>query len=268
MGDISLAYIADYKPAGLVDIGFGADWSHMISLDGRRTTPGTDTVTFKHYNEARIGQWNDSTLRFDSTTIRSGVYPSWTGYVDPITHDTTWYTFEGVKIMVHLTLDPKWFFKSHRFGSEDLKLYAELDILGWKNYPGWYENRLERMPVTVGFNVPCFKLLDVLAIEGEWFGSKYWNSMEFVWKDRSPVPYTGNFNQSDITGWQAKTDDDIKWSVYASKKIGDNIRASFQVASDHTMRTGYMSDATKLRYTEMVPRTRDWYFMGRVSYLF
>jgi len=34
----------------------------------------------------------------------------------------------------------------------------------------------KRFPLQSGFNIPTFKQLDVLSLEGEWFGSKYSDS--------------------------------------------------------------------------------------------
>ena len=66
-----------------------------------------------------------------------------------------------------------------------------------------------------------------------------------------------------------KTDDDWKWSVYAARKIGDHVRISLQFASDHTPRNWYTpGPPSYVKYTEMVPRTKDWYFMSRVSLFF
>ncbi len=70
----------------------------------------------------------------------------------------------------------KFSFLQRLFGKNDLKLYAEGAILGCENYPGWYNNIYDRMPIMFGFNFPTFKLLDVLAIEAEYFPSPYKNS--------------------------------------------------------------------------------------------
>lgn len=107
---------------------------------------------------------------------------------------------------------------------------------------------------------------DIVAIEGEWYGSKYWNTQEFAWKDCSPVPYSGSAVSPDINNWTAKTDDDWKWSVYLSKRITSFLRISGQVASDHTPRNWYTpGPPSYVKYTEMVPRSNDWYWMMRIS---
>jgi len=68
----------------------------------------------------------------------------------------------------------------------------------------------------------------------------------------------------------AKTDDDWKWSVYGSKKIGSNLKLSAQAACDHTPRTWYTPGPPSfVKYTELVPRSnKDWYWMLRATYYF
>jgi hypothetical protein len=244
--DISPTLIGTASPHPVVEFSAGAMFAHLITLDERKTTPGTDTVVFKKGTQ----RWNN------------------VGWVDPATGDTILYTFRGIKAMARMTLDPKSLFDFDLFGKEDAKLYGEAAVLGVKNYPGWYENIEERIPVMFGFNVPAFKILDVLAIEGEYYGFKHWNTPESVWKSRSPVPYDGKVI-SFYDDWEPKTDDDWKWSVYMSKKIMNRMRISAQVASDHISRMPYMPPPPSFsKYTEICPRTQDWYWMTRVMYYF
>ena len=121
--------------------------------------------------------------------------------------------------------DVKGFFGSGKkiFGSEDLKIYGEMALIGVKNYPGWYERPEERMPIMAGFNFPTFKILDVLSIEVEYYGTPYANNQEYIWKACYPVPFINlparaypDLNRD----WHDSlriTDDDLRWSIYASK---------------------------------------------------
>lgn len=250
--DFNLADIVTLPTVGPLNVGTGVCFSHLIAVDPGKTTPGEG----KRYNRFRRDDFK------------------YVGYVNPAdSTDTTLYTFRGAKVNAFLTLDLKWFFKGVSiFGKEDLKLYSEAAILGVKNYPGWYENRSERIPVMFGFNFPTFKLLDVLSIEAERYSSKYCNSTEYVWKNMSPIPLARG-ESGDVTyyddKWKAKTNDDWKWSVYASKKIFNVLRISGQIASDHLQKSPYLPPPPSFtRYTEIVPRTRDWYWMVRVMYMF
>jgi hypothetical protein len=245
--DVNFSYIFTYTPHPFLEIGAGVEAAHLISVDERKTTPGSD-------RNLRDTSFNDD-LR-------------WVGYRDSVTGEAKLYTFRGTKVMARFCLDPKRIFNPSVLGAEDLKLYAEAVILGVRNYPGWYENREERIPVMFGINLPTFKLLDVLSIEGEWYPSKYWNSQENIWKARTPVPYTGS-SGPDLENWQPRTDDDWKWSIYMSRKFNNIIRVSFQAASDHLPRNMFTpGPPSYVKYTEVTPRTEDWYFMGRLSFYF
>ena len=247
LNDISLTYMAGYTPHPFADISAGIQFARFISVDERKTTPWLDDVLFNASSP-------------DSR--------KWIGYIDTATGDTTKYTFSGIKCVGRFSLDPQAFFTWRILGKEDLKLYAEGALLGEKNYAPWYMNRYERIPVMFGLNFPAFRLLDVLSLEAEWYGSPYWNSQENIWTGRSPVPYTG-LGGPDPDNWQRKTDDRWKWSVYASRKIGTYLRISGQVASDHTPRFWYTpGPPTFVKYTEMVPRTKDWYYMMRMTMYF
>jgi len=247
--DLSFAVIASVSPQRkFVEFSAGVDFAHALSLDEKKITPALDTAVYDRYYGGDL---------------------RWVGHADSISGDTTLYTFRGTKVMARLTIDPKQFFPQVTiFGREDLKIYSEAAILGAKNYDGWYENIEERIPVMVGFNVPAFKLLDVLTLEVEWYGNKYWNAQEYVWKARSPVPYTGEIFP-DEANWKPRTRDDLKWSVYASRKIGKHIRISGQIASDHLSRTRYTPGPPSfVKYTEICSDSNNWYWMIRTAFSF
>ena len=237
IGDFSDAFLAAINLEQLVEIGGGVNFHHMISVDKRQTTPGLDKQ-------------------------RMGGNPNLHAYISP-TGDTTIYTATGTKLMGRITLNPRALIPWEGFGSEDMKLYAELAILGVKNYPGWYENINERMPVMFGFNFPTFKLLDVLSIQLQWFGSKYFNTWESMFKEGKLVPYVVQ-NAPDLTyeGYLADstmqtTYDDWKWSMYMSRKINNRVRVSLQFASDNMFKNKYMPGApySFVNYTELCSRT-------------
>lgn len=120
--------------------------------------------------------------------------------------------------------------------------------------------------------------LDIISIEVEHYSSPYINAQDYIWKGASPVPYIAgrpsgssfpNYNR-DWADSMAQTNDDIKWSIYASKKFGEVLRISAQAACDHSPKNWYTPwpAPQSAKYTDMVPRTRDWYFMMRASFYF
>jgi|SRR5690554_2106974 len=238
--DLSLSALISYTtPESFIDFSAGISFFHMIPFDKNRIKPA-----------------NNGTY----TTLSAS-------FVDSVTGDTTDYTFRGTKATARITLDPKVFIGSGILGENDLKLYAEVAVLGIKNYPGWYNNRKERIPIMIGFNLPAFKLLDVLAAEVEYYPMPYQNSFQFMWKSNSPVPYFNTYAGIDYySDWSRKTDDDWKWSLYASKKI-KSLRISGQIASDHTSRASYVPAGKKV-YTEVCPRTKDFYYVLRCGFFF
>jgi len=256
--DFSLSYILTANLSRVLEVSAGAMHAHLIVADKRKTTPYYDKTLF--------------TKSPDGKRIYDVIMPDY-----PNVGDTAIYTFKGTKLMGRVTFDIKNLFGGEGIlGKEDCKIYGETAILGLKNYPIWYEDITERWPIMVGFNFPTFKLLDVLSIELEHNPSPYTNTAERVWKNRSPIPYIPGHRHMDITDdseWPDGipgpiTNDDFKWSVYASRKFG-HFRVSAQVASDHMIRSQYMlGPPTSMRYTELCPRSTDWYWMTRVSYYF
>jgi hypothetical protein len=155
MYDFSIAYVGSIKPVDAVEIGYGADFDRVLSVDKTKTTPKTSDNT----------------------------------YVDPLNQaDTTWYSFSGIKIMARLCFDPKAFFPHRILGQEDLKIFGEMAILGVRNYPGDYTNMWQRIPLMFGVNFPAFKLFDVIAVQGEYFRSPYANSYYTVMQRLVPRP--------------------------------------------------------------------------------
>ena len=146
-------------------------------------------------------------------------------YVDPSLPDSTGhYTMEGTKIMARASFDPKPLFKSFsdRFlGRNDLEIYGEVAMLGVKDYPGYYNNLNNRIPRMVGFNVPTFKALDVLALEFEF------NPWVYVNGYLNPVMYETAIPESDYANnkW--------RWTAYAKRSLFGHCSILLMCARDH-----------------------------------
>jgi hypothetical protein len=146
--------------------------------------------------------------------------------------DTIYYSYAGTKFMTCLNLDLKKIIFGNDypsiFGKEDAKLFFEMNILGLKNYYYFYENMRERIPIAFGFLLPTFKILDVLSLEFEYFGSRYPNSIDRPMNANNPYPdiQEGLWDPNDFK------DDDWKWSIYAKRSFS-NFAIIGQVARDH-----------------------------------
>jgi hypothetical protein len=266
----SLAGIADYDVARLhlIDIGAGIDFAHLFSVynnqtypkfGGDPTTPSTPSTNDRYLTNMRV----------------NGVDTA---------YDTAYYTFKGTKIMGRISIDPKALFPkevSQFFGENDLKLYGEADIIGLKSYPDSgltqgdqkdlvapsYNKLLQKMPVTVGFNFPTFKLLDVLNGELEWFGAQYYNDASYVinkGQNAMPLPYdvgaefwnTGNGVKSQI-----------KWSIYAKKTLaGGHFAITGQIGRDHILLPCAAYD--NQLWNELEVEAKDWGWNLKTSWMF
>jgi hypothetical protein len=145
------------------------------------------------------------------------------------------YKASGVKPIATLAFDPKPLLGGlSMLSKNDLVVYGEAALLGVKDYPIFYDDWTKRLPVMVGFNFPTFKLLDVLSLEVEHYGSQYPDNYFMLMSggvQGMPWPTiteSGGFSKSDWAG------DDWKWSVFAQRTLVDGVSMSLQVARDHS----------------------------------
>jgi hypothetical protein len=235
--DFSLSYLAEYAPLRALTVGAGFSLHHMLSVDDSRTTP------------------------------HSTAPPNIAG-INAATGDTSWYTFSGIKLMGRFCFDPKAFFRSSLFGKEDLKIYSEAALLGVKNYPPSlldsakrYDDRMARLPIMAGFNIPAFKVLDYLALEVEYWDNKYPNGYYNQVVENVPLPYT----ESDIDSSMAAK---WKWSLFARKSLGNGFAFIGQVARDHLHILDLRDDLRLHNKADNLRRDKEWYYMFRVEYGF
>jgi len=244
--DFSLSYLCDYGFKGIFNVGGGVDFHHLIPVKPALVTPKSDENT---YLEIPSQTWYDSagtahvivaplrgfinTLRENDSisylqmgTFSRELYPQ-------ISRTATHFSYQGVKLMGMISFDPKPLLGSPAvFGAQDLKIYGEAAILGIKDYPFYYDNILERIPVMAGVNLPCFHIFDVCAVEAEYYGSRLPNDGQTAL--RSGVPHPGSSNFSAGAWDPAKfSGDDVKWSVYLRKEFGHGLGITAQAACDH-----------------------------------
>ncbi|MDB5103621.1 MAG: hypothetical protein JWP91_1310 [Fibrobacteres bacterium] len=156
------------------------------------------------------------------------------GDLYPELHGTnTYYSFAGTIVTARMSFDPLSIVrKDGPFGKNAFKIYGEVGVLGWKNYPGFYEKRSERMPIMGGIYMPTFNRLDFLTFEMEKYTSK-----ELPTYDKRSflnVPQPGNHKEEVETLWDAdrRKKDDLKW-VISAKKSWRGWGLVGQVGTDH-----------------------------------
>jgi hypothetical protein len=219
MNDISLATIVGVNAFKIVDVGFGVDFAHLISLDNGLTTPA------------------------------AAKYPTGTG-------DTGAYTFKATKLMGRVTIDPVGRLRggnstvSSIFGENGGKVYGEIAVTGLKNYPAsnviltgtdrmnpWgYTSIAERMPWMLGINVPLWKILDVCALEIEKYPAPYPNDYYQAFMNKGlPIPTWQNNVRTNTDGYDSTLYriNQWYWSLYMKKQIFHHLSLICQVARDH-----------------------------------
>ncbi|MDB5105984.1 MAG: hypothetical protein JWP91_3673 [Fibrobacteres bacterium] len=256
MGDLSPTYVASLRPVAGLEIGAGADCNHCIAFKPSRTSP------------KKLADPNDPSGNPGNAYIIANPDVAGRDTLPYIRDTTRFYTFQGVKLMGRVSLDPKAYFASDLLGAEDLKVFAELAVLGVKNYPFLYEKVGERMPIMFGVNLPTFKLLDVLSFQMEHYKSKFPNSSYDLYYFNLPIVNgvtkngirTQNPNTYDMEN-SAVRRDDWKWSVYAKREIAKGISIYAQVANDHLRVPAF---DLKPSWTQITDRNgKDYYYMVR-----
>ncbi len=245
--DISGAYFASLKAGEAFTFGAGAAFGHIISSRTEMTTPPGASI-----NDP--GNVPINRYKGDSIVTDTGV----TGYSN--------YTFQNTKLMARAAFNPQTWIQTGMLGPEDLKVYTEVALLGVKNYPFYYEHIINRLPVMVGFNVPTFKLLDLLAVEGEYHQAEFEDDISESYGNGLPLPALprGQTYAQTVATYDKKAlkEQYIKWSVYAKKTVMPGLVTYLQVASDH-MR-GIVFDKTP-EYDVITKGPGDWYFLFRIE---
>jgi hypothetical protein len=274
MYDLSPTYVATLRPFQGLELGAGIDCNHCIAIKPSKTTPNDLGGGYRgntHFDDPG----NEYILRIpnpnpDPDSVRLKPYV--------LVRDTTrFYTFQGFKVEGRISLDAKAFLPElPLLGNEDLKFYSEVAVLGWKNYPFLYENRWQRMPIMLGFNLPTFKLLDVLSVEGEYYSSKFINSQFQVFTRQIPVwgwpPSPGaattsnDPNDYDPNASEIRRDN-WKWTIYASKSLFRGVRLFGQAASDHLRPVVWDLAGPSPTSTPVTNRNgKDWYYLIRLEF--
>lgn len=224
--DLSITNITGFDLRG-IRVGFGVQFDRILEMSEEITTP-------RNKGAAMINPNN------------------------PL--DTVYFTFAGTKLMSCLNFDIKKIIFGENypslFGQDDAKLFFEINILGMKNYQSFYKKRKNRMPIAFGVLLPTFKILDILSLECEYFGSLYSNSLEQLIRSKFPFPDTNN-NYMDSDDW--------KWSVYAKRSFS-NFSIIFQIAQDHLQPWSIRS--VDQIYNDILIENDDYYYQFKFQFIF
>lgn len=254
--DLTPALMLTYKAGDAFQIGGGAAFNHLISAKPSSTKPLN-----------RRSAWRSTAGGKDTLLTTTEILD--TSAMAGLEN----FTFNGVKLMARASFNLQSVLQSEMLGPEDLKLYAEIAVLGVKNYPVYYTNIAKRMPMMFGLNLPTFKLVDKMAFEMEYYDSDFPNSLEEVYQRTLPIPGTiggvgttgPNSRQEyvDNLGTQRKLRDKVKWSYWLRKEITAGLGLTFQVASDHFRPMDFNLKPT---YEPVTQNWNEWYYMFRLSF--
>ena len=245
VGDFSPGYDVSYTSKWF-EFGAGAVFNHYLSLRPSTLSPRQDVNT---YAEIR----GKTAAGVD--TVAKGRLDQITAPVTPTDTTLTRWTFQGVKVMGRVALNLGSLLPEDIRGPEDLRFFAEVALLGVKDYPLFYEKKSERMPIMFGATLPTAKLLDALTIQGELYKSPYSDGSKFI---QQSVPIWETSKQDSIHS------DDFKWSIVARKSVNKLINVHMQAACDHFRLTDGKFSASSIPLT--ASWKHDWYYLARLEF--
>lgn len=209
----------------------------FVTVQGGGQLPANTQLSYMEYKELR-----------DSLAL--------TG-VDTVLVDTGYYSFAGQKAMVRASLDLSGLLAD--LPERSFGVYFEAALLGIKDYPTFYDKRSDRTVVMAGVNIPTFGLLHKLNVEVE----------------RCTFPYRQNTGEPNVSGsavpqvresffpvYKPISGDDLKWSVFAERKIGENLSVYAQVANDH-LRNHFIFGAPAEE--GFLTESNHWYWVMKLS---
>lgn len=265
MHSLSPTAVATWMPFKGLELGAGASCNHCIAARPSKESPSKYDSTILPSYMQRPTSLILSVKHIpvpDPTPENPGRMRD---SVEVIRDSTRFYTFQGVKLMGRISLDPKAFFRDiGPFGPADLRLFAELAMLGVKDYPFYYPSIGRRMPVMFGMNLPTFGLLELLTIQGEYYNPVFANNIDAVYEQQYPIPYHRNYDPAygpeSVAGSVKR--DRWHWSALARKQAFKGVNFYMQAANDHIRTFDYNIKPIKIPITS---RPADWYYLFRIE---
>lgn len=268
VGDFSPGYDFGYNGSWL-DFGGGVVFNHYLPIRPSALRPRNEENLYVRVKDARpnaVGGVDTVSYYMPKTELPNVVT------VNPQdTQVVHRWTSKGVKLMGRAALDLGRLLPEGLRGPEDLRLFGEVAVLGWGNQPFFYEKRNERIPVMLGFNLPTFRLLDLLSLQVEYYKSPfndidYFNSQSIpIWKTAFAKDSADSY-LTDASGRiipVADHKDDLKWSVHAKKIVNKSVTVFAQAASDHFRLTDADYRVTPVPLTG---RPGEWYYLLRLEF--
>jgi hypothetical protein len=303
MYDLSLAGVVKYTtPESLLTAGLGVNLKRLVSVRPSKTQvkspsnawfTGPDGAKYagnpqvygveatfyeRKLTAARTAGSIDTVYysqKFSAAAAKRDSVTAWVNPTSVFKPSYAYYDLAGQIVDVMLTLDIKKLFpgSSSLFGPEDLKIFAEAALLGISDYPIFYENKADRIPVMAGINLPGFRFFDLISLQFEYFPSPHINSYASMVGSNYATPaqvdplFDPMLSGRDYADQLSK--DDFSWSLLVQKTVGKRISVAFQAARDHarlvseTTWAGPFLDPNEVFYKS---GGDNWYWMMRVGF--
>lgn len=299
--DWSLAFLADFRIGdGLLDIGAGVNFKRLIQIKPEKTQVedlensyfkkggvwySGDAANYKNPASFLTSQANAAYAKNDQADSALGdAYmarsQALTAIVDSLAQGGPWvdssghvpgakyYTPAGVMLMARASLDLKKVLPSDAYSPEDLRVYAELAVLGVRNYPVYYRKITERMPIMAGFNLPTFRWVDLISVQFEYFNSPNLNNTYTMGEKNWALPYLPEDNLFSEKEWNdLTTKDNFSWSILIRKRVLGGLLFNAQVARDHmrTIGTDWYY-GSRFEPNEILHKSSSWYWMFQLAW--
>ncbi len=272
--DFSPAYVTGFKVSSMLEIGAGVNFYHLIQDNPKINTLKSQTnayFTFKGHDYYAFSDYYKLSAPFQTgadslaTEASGALVDSLVPLGSPALTPLNYFTVNGTLLTARASLD----FKPVLGDNVDLKLYGEVSVLGVKNYPVFYEKRMNRVPIMVGMNVPTFGILDQLGVEAEYWKNPYINSYFNVISQGALGAIPDYKNEAgkalDVDPTKDYTKDDIAWAITAQKSVGKNFSIIVKAARDHlTQLNAGQGFGTDLQH-DILPTSKGWYYVIHVQ---
>lgn len=251
--DISPGYMLGARPASFLRLYAGGVWAHGISLQPK------NSLTPRKNDNAINNAYSKSTgLPVKDEPVQSLCRTQIDN--DSARTDCGYYTFKGFKVVGGASVDLGTLLAPDAMAPGDFKLYAEVALLGVKDYPHFYDDKMERMPIMAGINVPTFGILDRLAFETEYRRTRFPNTIGSAYQDQLPHPVGSQ--ESPYLYTEKKTY--WKWTAYARRTLIDGVSVYAQFANDHMRH--YATLFADPHHRPATERNTDWYYIMRLEF--
>lgn len=254
VSSLSLTDIVSYDFGGVFTVGAGFMLNNFYNANEEQVTPRDPRNSYYTLSNGR------------KLAASRYTYESQGGVLDTnlTIVDTNYYTFEGQKVMVRAAVD---FGKllagtpaAALLSPQDLRLYGEAVLLGVKDYPTYFEKMQDRITYMAGFNLPTFRMLDLLSLEVEYSPNPYKGTTGGALENASATPY---LSDGEWGSYKPFHSDDVKWTLYARKNVFNGFSIYGQAARDHIRMVDVFSTPDK---TEFLPYRDNWYWAIKLGY--